>query len=392
MFELITASLDKKDIKYLMDFPEFLTSEWERKVISWCVSYNAKHGEVPQPERLRTEFPEFTIIRGEKPFPLSDIYELELETKRNEYSLGILSKMVVDLRAGEKCDVDAISAMVMNLTMSGSSIIRYSTFDRDSYFRSGTPLLTGLRLIDNATGGVYPGELMTIIGRLGTGKSTWVQFFMNDWFLNQGKRVLCVSKEMPPMDVFLRLDAMVGRFNSRNLRDKEMENEMRTSLKVIKKIVSGSSGEIIMPVMPTYKVGQVSTLAKNLNADAIIIDGLYHLTSSRNGYGAKWEEVAAVSSEVKEMALECRVPVIATTQIKRGAKAEVYDPEDIAYSDAIGQDADFILAIKNLNVPGKHKAEMQLIKNRQGPEVTTLVETEFETMSYEETSLKSEEA
>jgi replicative DNA helicase len=85
------------------------------------------------------------------------------------------------------------------------------------------------------------------------------------------------------------------------------------------------------------------------------------------------------------MALECHIPVIATTQIKRGAKAEVYDPEDIAYSDAIGQDADFILAIKNVpSSTSKHRSEMQLIKNRQGPEITTVIETEFETMSYEE--------
>lgn len=391
MFELITASLDNRDMRFMINFPEFLTNEWERKVISWCVNYSVRHGEVPQPERLRMEFPEFTIIRGDKPLPLTDVYDLELEAKRNEYSLNILSKMVSDLRAGGSCDIDAISGMVTNLVMSGSTIMRYSTFDRESYFRSGTPLLTGLRLIDNATGGIYPGELMTVIGRLGTGKSTWVQFFMNEWFLNQGKLILCISKEMPPMDVFLRLDAMVGRFNSRMLRDKSLENEMRSSLKVIKRVVSGSSGEIVMPVMPTYKVNQVMTLAKNLKADAIVIDGLYHLSSSRVGYGAKWEEVAAVSGEVKSMALECHVPVMATTQIKRGAKAEVYDPEDIAYSDAIGQDADFLLAIKNLNVVGKHRAEMQLIKNRQGPEITTIVETEFETMSYEETSLKSEE-
>jgi replicative DNA helicase len=385
MFELITASLDKKELKYLVDFPEFLKSDWERKVVSWVIEYGSRHSETPSPERLRIEFPEFTLIRADPPIPLSDVYELELEAKKNDYASAILSKSMSELRSGAKLDVDEITKMVVNMTMASSTIMKYTTFDREIYFREGQPLLTGLHLVDNATGGVYPGELMTIIGRLGTGKSTWVQFFMNDWFLNQGKRLLCISKEMPPMDVFARMDAMIGRFNSRVLRDPDSVGEMRNALKVVKKVMGGSTGEIIMPVMPTYKVEQIKLLARNLSADAVIIDGLYHLSSSRGGYASMWEEVRSVSSEVKAMALECHIPVIATTQIKRGAKAEVYDPEDIAYSDAIGQDADFILAIKN--VPSstfKHRSEMQLIKNRQGPEITTVIETEFETMSYEE--------
>jgi hypothetical protein len=385
MFELITASLDGKELKYLVDFPEFLKSDWERKVISWVIEYGGKHSETPSPERLRMEFPEFTLIRADPPIPLSDVYDLELEAKKNDYASAILSKSMSELRSGAKLDVDEITKMIVNMTMASSTIMKYTTFDREIYFREGQPLLTGLHLVDNATGGVYPGELMTIIGRLGTGKSTWVQFFMNDWFLNQGKRLLCISKEMPPMDVFARMDAMIGRFNSRALRDPDSAGEMRNALKVVKKVMGGSTGEIIMPVMPTYKVEQIKLLARNLSADAVIIDGLYHLSSSRGGYSSMWEEVRSVSSEVKAMALECHIPVIATTQIKRGAKAEVYDPEDIAYSDAIGQDADFILAIKNTPTSTtKHRSEMQLIKNRQGPEITTVIETEFETMSYEE--------
>lgn len=388
MLELITKCLEERSIQKLLDFPEFLKSDWEKKIITYIADYSSKFGEVISVSRLQREFPsEFTPMRADPPLPLLDVYELELEAKRSEYAIGVLSEALSKVKLGEKIPTADISAMVEALTMSSASIVRYTTFDRESYFRTGDPLKTGLRLIDRVTGGIYPGEFMVLIGRLGTGKSTWEEFFMNNWFLEGGKRILHISKEMPPADVFARLDAMVGKFNSRMMRDPSVAPDVKRMLSTVKAVITASKGEIIMPILPYYEVSQIKSLARNSAADAIIIDGLYHLSSGKHGYSSGWEEIKAVSGEVKSMALELHKPVMATTQIKRGAKGDVYDAEDIAYSDAIGQDADFILAIKNIVSSEKKRAELQLIKNRYGPEITTIVETDYDTMSYREVSV-----
>lgn len=399
MNELITACLKAKAIDKLIEFPSTLMNEFETKVVEFVLDYQRKFEQTPSIERLRTAFPEFVPLESDPPLPLLDAYEMELESKRASYAMREMEKVMSKLRAGEKLPLDDLAGIVSKLTLNSSIISRYTTFDRSLYFREGLPCKIGLKLIDNVTKGVYPGELMLIIGRLGTGKSTYSEFFMNNWFLSQGKRILCISKEMPPIDVFARLDAMIGHFNPSELRGIEETDKRATiegKLKIVKHIVSTvSKGEIIMPVMSVYNISQIEALARNLAVDVVVIDGMYHLSPSTGDGGMSgWEKVAAASRETKMMALNLKVPVFATTQVRRsaGAKKDLYDPEDIAYSDALGQDADFIVAIRPLGVPDKARSELQLIKNRFGPPISTIVESDFAEMAMEEISVSPKEA
>jgi hypothetical protein len=95
---------------------------------------------------------------------------------------------------------------------------------------------------------------------------------------------------------------------------------------------------------------------------------------------ARWENVAAVSNSLKQAALDLKLPVLGSTQIKRVGGKTDYDPEDIAYSDALGQDADFLIAL-NPSKAVKQRIEVQLIKNRYGSQVTESIYIDYETMS-----------
>lgn len=393
--ELITACLKARNIDKLIEFPQFLMNDWERKVVDFILEYQRKFEEPPSISRLSMDFAEFVPLESDPPLPLLDAYEIELESKRAAFAMREMEKAMGKMRSGEKVPLEDISSIVGKLTMSSSTLERYTTFDRTLYFREGPPCKIGVRLIDAATKGVYPGELMLLIGRLGTGKSTFTQFFMNNWFLNQGKRILCISKEMPPIDVYARLDAMVGHFNPAELRgseDAETRKSIEGKLRTVKHIVSTvSKGEIIMPVMSVYNIAQIEVLARNTQADVVVIDGMYHLQPSEGSRTLSgWEQVAAASRETKMMALNLKIPVIATTQIKRsaaGVHKDMYDPEDIAYSDALGQDADFIVAIRPLGIPDKTRSELQLIKNRFGSPISTIIDADFNEMSMSEISV-----
>lgn len=392
MFELITQALEEKKVDFLVKFPRFLMDDTEVQVVEFILAYVTKHGEPPSVTRVSREFDTFTSITPEVKTPITDTYDLELEAKRANHAANVLSKCLAEIREGKKVPLEELSGMVQQLTRSGTELVDYETFDRDLYFRTGVPLKTGLRLIDRATGGVYPGEFMAIIARLGIGKSTFAQLLMKRWYLEGHRRILAISKEMPPADVFARMDAMVGKFNSRIIRDTEFEIEARAKVATVKTKIAGSTSQVIMPTMSSYTIPEIHSMARNVGADAIVIDGLY-LMSSGNRRLQNWEEMKDVTRAVKEMSLTLRVPVIGTTQIKRNAKGgDIYDTEDIAYSDSIGQDADFILAIKRKPSikEGIQRMEMQLIKNRYGPEIVTLVELLYETMTMREISVEGE--
>ena len=100
-----------------------------------------------------------------------------------------------------------------------------------------------------------------------------------------------------------------------------------------------------------------------LEVDVIVIDGIYLMRPDRH-VQSKWERVADISNSLKQGALELGIPILGITQLKRLAGKRP-DVEDIAYSDALGQDADIILSV----VPEEEKREnivLELIKNRFG--------------------------
>lgn len=384
MYELITASLERSDLTQLMAFPPVFMEPYEKEIVDWIFEYRKTHTVVPSLERLERQFSHFTAIRSAgTPLPIADIFQLELDAKKSAYTITEMDKIRNAIRDTGKVDEAAFNALLMTLTVNSNSISAYSSFDRDLYFRHGIPAKTRLAMIDKATKGVFPGEFFVIVARLGVGKSTLSQFFMRNWLMSDKRRILCVSKEMPPADVFARMDASIGHFNPLKLRDAAEEGtaaELRQNLMTVQHIVQRSGGEVFMPVMNVWSIPQIHTLAKNLAVDLVLIDGLYHL-SSNTKHASMWEDVASVSRATKEMALGLNVPVFATTQLKRGSgKGTAVEVDDVAYSDAIAQDADFLAAATDAKIPEKKILDVSLIKNRYGDPITARVEVDYDTM------------
>ena len=77
--------------------------------------------------------------------------------------------------------------------------------------------------------------------------------------------------------------------------------------------------------------------------------------------GRDWKQIANISSDLKDMAQGLGIPVIGTTQAKRGAdQTKGDDLEELGFADAIGQDADIVTRVfKGKNAAtGKPKVMM----------------------------------
>jgi replicative DNA helicase len=313
------------------------------------------------------------------------VYDITLKRKRKEHALAKLTSVIDTIENDDDIPLAELDTLMRNLGISDANLDAYSTFDRNRYFRTAG-LKFGLPIIDHATGGISKGDLAIISGRLGTGKSTVEQWLSYLWWLDH-KRILYVSNEMLPSDVFSRIDGMVGRFNPRRIRTDTKES-LEPTLRVVSSLAASSKGEIIIPARIISTVAQVATLAKYLCVDVIVIDGIY-LMKPPTVNASRWENVAAVSNALKQMALDLHLPVVGSTQIKRVGNKEEYDPEDIAYSDAIGQDADFLLALRP-NSAVQQRIEVQLIKNRYGPQAAEMIFVDYETMSIIDESVNGQ--
>ena len=389
MNEIITRSLEEDNTKFLAEFPTELMSEDESEIVNFILDWSRDYGRTPSVKVVMKEFDHFIPFRfasstwEPEPPPIKVVYDQTLERRILDMTRDKLREADAVIKRDAKVPLEIFREIEKIHTLS-LGVSRYSKFDRELYFRRSAMNLP-FKVIDTNMGGISRGDFLLVIGRLGTGKSTIAQYIAKQMWEDGGK-ILFVSAEMLSLDVFSRIDAMVGKFNPLELRLGKTK-KMLDRLEKVHDDVKKEEGEIIIPRRRLISPQQIAAFAKNLDVDLIIVDGAYLLQPSGEKYTSKWEKVANVSNELKQMALELNLPLIATAQIKRGADgAAGYTPEDIALSDALGQDADFVLAVYP-NATIKERAELQLIKNRYGSNCATQIYIDYDTMTITDESV-----
>ena len=393
MNEIITRSLEGNDTTWLAQFPPELMSDDEQEVVNFVLTYASEYGKAPSVRRVMEKFDLFLPYKfetsswePEEP-PIGDVFDQSIQRKLLTETSRMLREVDEVMRRDKEVPLD-ILAEIEKVHALSLGVLRYSSFDRSLYFRRRAMNLP-FKVINRHIGGISNGDFMLIIGRLGSGKSTIAQFIAKHVW-EEGKRVLFISAEMLGLDVFSRIDAMVGKFNPLDLRttDDDVSAKLDDILATVYKKAKGAKGEIIVPRSRLLSPAQIASFAKNLAVDMIIVDGAYLLQPSSGHYTSRWERVATVSNELKQAALDLDLPLVATAQIKRGADGkDGYDPEDISYSDALGQDSDFVVAVYPNKVI-EERAELQLIKNRYGSNCATQIYTDFKTMTIVDESIE----
>lgn len=391
MNEIITAAMKQKNIGPLVELPPNLLHPEESDLIKWIVGYFRSYSQVPPYKRLKEQFPSFVAYDwkawGEDMPPVGDLVDVFISERIKIQSLGLLTQAEEALALGK--DPSPFLMEITQLQQLGEGLLTLSEFDREQYRRSHA-LDFPIRNINGAINGLGSGDYMLIAGRLGTGKSTVLQHLAVRYF-NAGKTVLFVSTEMGAVDVFSRIDSMLGGFNPLVLRRTDGLDALKSNFKKVYGALDASEGGIIVPKRRLPTPQAIGAMAKNLDVDIILVDGVYLLSPSHRA-NARWEQVTAVSNELKQTALDIKKPIIGTVQIKRGAERRGghYTDEAISQSDAFAQDADFVITLFKDEMddvfPG---IELDLIKNRYGPNISCYLDIDYNTMSIKETA-KSE--
>ena len=94
------------------------------------------------------------------------------------------------------------------------------------------------------------------------------------------------------------------------------------------------------------------------------------LQGRRGGYVSKWEAISEVVRELKSLAINRDIPIVASVQFNRNQKNKgnkELDLGDIAGSDSIPQDASIVLGIQKGNAPFEEVTRVvEVMKNREG--------------------------
>lgn len=248
---------------------------------------------------------------------------------------------------------------------------------------SGIP--SGFDKVDKLTSGWQPSDLIIIAARPGMGKTALTLSMARNIAVNANIPVAFFSLEMSSVQLITRLISSETGLSSEKLRTGRLEKHEWEQLNV--KVKALEKAPLFIDDTPSLSIFDLRAKARRLASQhkiqLIVLDYLQLMTagSSQKG-GNREQEISTISRNLKALAKELNIPVIALSQLSRavetrgGSKRPILS--DLRESGAIEQDADIVSFIyrpeyykidewdDEERTPTQGQAEFIVAKHRNG--------------------------
>ena len=241
---------------------------------------------------------------------------------------------------------------------------------------------TGFQKLDKLTSGWQPSDLIIIAARPGMGKTALTLSMAR---VTKEIPVAFFSLEMSSVQLITRLISAETGLSSEKLRTGKLADHEWQQLNV--KVTDLEKAPLFIDDTPSLSIFDLRAKARRLASQngikLIIVDYLQLMTAgSSSKVGNREQEISTISRNLKALAKELDVPVIALSQLSRavetrgGTKRPMLS--DLRESGAIEQDADivsFIYRPEYYNIdewdddehtPSEGQAELIVAKHRNG--------------------------
>jgi replicative DNA helicase len=248
-----------------------------------------------------------------------------------------------------------------------------------------TGLTTGFQDLDKMTSGLQPADLIILAARPSMGKTSFALMLAENAAVHAGAVVGVFSLEMSKESLVMRMLCSQGNIDAQRFRNGFLSRlewaQIAKSLGVL------ADTKIYLDDTPGISVLEMRAKARRLAAeqkrlDLIIVDYLQLMSGSAKRTESRQQEVSQISRELKGLAKELNVPLVALSQLSRAPESRSdHRPQlaDLRESGALEQDADlvaFIFREEQYKTPEekdampedrKNIAELIIAKQRNGP-------------------------
>ena len=217
---------------------------------------------------------------------------------------------------------------------------------------TGVP--SGFKSLDNITYGWQPSDLIVLAARPSVGKTAFALNLARNAALHPTKPtpVAFFSLEMSSAQLVQRiLSAESEILMEKIARGKLEEHEMKQLYK--KGIDKLAKAPIFIDDTPALNIFELRAKCRRLknkhNVGCIIIDYLQLMSGAgENKNGNREQEISRISRDLKSLAKELQVPIIALSQLSRAVESrkegeKIPQLSDLRESGAIEQDADMVM-------------------------------------------------
>lgn len=241
-----------------------------------------------------------------------------------------------------------------------------------------TGLATGFREFDAKTSGLQKTDLIIVAARPSMGKTALCLTMAQNAAIHEDAVVAIFSLEMSKEQLVMRMLSSEAHIDAHRFRTGHLMREEWARL--AGGIETLSRAKIFIDDTPGLSVLEMRAKARRLAAeqkklDMIVVDYLQLMSAGGRRTESRQQEVSQISRELKALAKELNVPVVALSQLSRAPEAR--NPpkplmSDLRESGSIEQDADVVAFIYREDYyhetdENKGMAELIIAKQRNGP-------------------------
>jgi replicative DNA helicase len=241
-----------------------------------------------------------------------------------------------------------------------------------------TGVATGFRGLDMLTSGLQKQDLVVIAARPSMGKTSLALTLAQHAAIESNAVVGVFSLEMSAEALAMRMLCSEANVDAQKFRSGFLSNEEWARLgKALGKL---ADARIFIDDTPAISVLEMRAKARRLateqkQLDLIMVDYLQLMSGSNRRFESRQQEVSQISRELKALAKELNVPLVALSQLSRAPENRTdHRPQlaDLRESGAIEQDADVVAFIYREEVynrtdDNRNIAELIVAKQRNGP-------------------------
>ena len=271
---------------------------------------------------------------------------------------------VADNRASE--DYQPLSELVESTLDEIESLSQHGVM-------AGVP--TGFIDLDHLTNGLHSGQMVIIAARPGMGKSTLGLDFARSASIKHGLCSVFFSLEMTKSEIVMRLMSAEAGVPLNHIRKGEMKDEDWN--RIAAKTAQVSRAPLFIDDSPNLTMMEIRAKARRLkqryDLKLVVIDYMQLMTSGKK-VESRQLEVSEFSRQIKLLAKELEVPVVALSQLNRGPETRTDKKpmlSDLRESGSLEQDADVVILLHREDAydkqsPRAGEADFIIAKHRNG--------------------------
>lgn len=245
---------------------------------------------------------------------------------------------------------------------------------------TGVP--SGFAGLDALTNGLHPGQLIIIAARPALGKSTLALDFARSASIKHNVPSIFFSLEMGRSEIAMRLMSAEAAVPLQSMRKGTLDSRDWTTIAATRGRINDAP--LFIDDSPNMTLVEIRAKCRRLKQreglKMVIIDYLQLMTSGKK-VESRQQEVSEFSRALKLLAKELQVPVIALSQLNRGAEQRSDKKpalSDLRESGSLEQDADMVIllhreAAYEKDSPRAGEADLIVAKHRNGPTDTVTV-------------------